>query len=155
MWPFKSNRPSGDDDEWVSKSVPISTLARWYLYDLDVANPNKLAVSMELTPVSEEGDEKERQDSDVRIARLEGMMPFIHTMADINAKAVFQVQKNELPEEMRKFLSTESPELEQLVKFYESMSFAAILSALSSAAELGLIDVSGRFTTKETGEEYE
>lgn len=155
MWPFKSNRPPGGDDEWVSKSVPISTLARWYLYDLDVANPNKLAVSLDLTPVSEEGDEKERQDSDVRITRLEGMMPFIHTMADINAKAVFQVQKNELPEEMRKFLSTESPELEQLVKFYESMSFAAILSALSSAAELGLIDVSGRFTTKEKGEEYE
>ncbi len=152
MWPFRPNKPSDDGDEWISKSVPVSTLARWYLYDLDVSNPNKLAVALDLTPVSEEGDEKERQDSDVRVARLDPIIPFIYTMADINAKAVFQVQRHELPKEMRDFLNTASPELEQLVKFYESMSFAAIFSALSSGAELGLLELSGKFTTKEIGE---
>lgn len=157
MWPFGSNKRSNNegDDEWVTKSIPVTTLARWYLYDVDVNNPNKLAMLLDLTPVSEEGDEKERQDSDVRVDRLTNMFPFIKTMAEINAKAVFQVQRTELPQELSKFLDINSPEMEQLVRFYESISFAAIMSALSSAAELGLVELSGKFTSKEIGEEYE
>lgn len=155
MWPFRPNRPDGDDDEWVSKAIPITTLARWYMYDVDVKDANKLAVALDLTPVSEEGDEKERQDSDVRIRRVEGVMEFINTMAEINAKAVLQVQMAELPPELQAFLKSGPAELEQLLKFYESMSFAAILTSFSSAAELGIIDLSGRFTSKEIGDDYE
>lgn len=151
MWPFKSNK-SSDDDDWEFKAVPLTTLARWYIYDLDVEDANKLAVALELTPSSPEGDEKERQDSYDRIARIDGMMTFFHTMADINAKVVFQVQKDNLPPEMQGFLDRSSEELEQLVNFYESMSFAAILSAFSTAAELGLVQVAGKITSKEIGE---
>lgn len=149
MWPFKSERPSDDDDDWVTKAVPITTLARWYMYDLDVEDTNKLAVQLDLTPVSEEGDEKERQDSDVRINRINALMPFFYTLADINAKVVFAVQKSSLPEEVSSMVDPNSPEAEQLFRFYSSMSFAAILSAFSSAAELGLVDLSGRFVTKD------
>ena len=149
MWPFKSERPSNDDDDWVTKAVPITTLARWYMYDLDVEDTNKLAVQLDLTPVSEEGDEKERQDSDVRIDRINALMPFFYTLADINAKVVFAVQKNSLPEEVSSMVDPNSPEAEHLFRFYSSMSFAAILSSFSSAAELGLVDLSGRFVTKD------
>lgn len=156
MWPFGSNKRSNDDDDdWVTKSIPVTTLARWYLYDVEVNNPNALAVLLDLTPVSEEGDEKERQDSEVRVDRLYNIFPFIKTMAEINAKAVFQVQRAELPEELTKLLNPNSPEMEQLIKFYEHLSFAAIMSAFSSAAELGLVELSGKFTSKEIGEEYE
>lgn len=152
MWPFRSDKP---DDSWVSKAVPVTTLARWYMYDLDVTDANKLAVALNLTPVSEEGDEKERQDADVRIRRLESITPFMSTMAEINSRAVFQVQRNELSEELREHLRGSGPELDQLIKFYERMSFAAILSSFSSAAELGLIQIAGKFTSKEVGESYE
>ena len=150
MWPFKSGRSFDDDDGgWEDKAVPLSTLARWYMYDMDVQDANKLAVALDLTPVSEEGDEKERQDSDDRIDRISGLIPFFNTMANINAEAVFQVQRQELPPEMKEMLANPTPELMQLVKFYEGLSFAAILSSFSSAAELGLIKLTGNVLSKE------
>lgn len=149
-WPFKNNRFSNDDgDDWVTKAVPISTLARWYMYDMDVEDTNKLAVSLDLTPVSPEGDEKERQDSDVRVEHISPLMPFFYTLADINANVVLNVQKANLPEEMRGVFDGSPEELHHLYNFYRSMSFAAILSSFSSAAELGLIDLSGRFVTND------
>ena len=40
--------------------IPFTTLIRWYLYDLEVENPNKIAELLGLTPISQEGEEKER-----------------------------------------------------------------------------------------------
>ena len=134
MWPFRPSKPE-DDDAWETSAVPLTTLARWYVYDLDVEEANKLAVSLDLSPVSQEGDEKERQDSEERVDRIRGMIPFFNTMSEINARVVFQVQKDNLPSEMKSFLDKDSEELAQRGRFYESMSFEAILSAFSTAAE--------------------
>ena len=153
MWPFNPSNESEDDEGWVSKAVPVTTLARWYIYDMDAKNANKLAVELELTPVSEEGDEKERQDSDLRVERVIALTAFFATMAEINAKAIMQVQKSELPPQVQAAFEKHSHELEQLLHFYQSMSYAAIFSAFSSAAELGLVEISGRFTSTETNEE--
>lgn len=152
MWPFNPSNESEDED-WVTKAVPVTTLARWYIYDMDAKNTNKLAVELDLTPVSEEGDEKERQDSDIRVDRVMALGAFFATMAEINAKAIMQVQKSELPPQVQVAFEKHSHELEQLLYFYQSMSYAAIFSAFSSAAELGLVEISGRFTSTETDEE--
>lgn len=154
MWPFNP-ADDADDESWVTREIPITTLARWYLYDMDVKNVNKLATTLDLMPVSEEGDEKERQDSNTRVDRIEDLIPYISIMSEINAKAVIQVQQNELPASVRRAMQHHSAELEQLLLFYQHMSFAAIFSAFSSAAELGLIDISGRFTSTTSFKEDE
>lgn len=152
MWPFKSN-DTPEDEEWSSKAIPITTLARWYIYDMVAKDVNKLATALALTPVSEEGDEKESQDSIDRLARVESLIPYMEVMSDINSKVIMQLQRDTLPEEVKEQLADSEEALEHLLTFYDYVSFAAILSAFSSAAELGIIDVSGRFTHKETGEE--
>ena len=153
MWPFNPSDDPDDDEGWVTKAVPVTTLARWYIYDMDAKNTNKLAIELDLTPVSEEGDEKERQDSAVRVDRISSLVAFFATMSEINAKAIMQVQKSELPPQVQAAFKQHEHELEHLLHFYTSMSYAAIFSSFASAAELGLIDVSGRFTSTETSEE--
>lgn len=154
MWPFNSPDDKGEPSE-TRRQVPVTTLARWYLYDMDVKYVNKLAMSLDLMPVSEEGDEKERQDSNARVSLIEPLIPFISIMSEINSKAVIQVQRDELPPHLKKAFQQHAQELEQIMQFYQHLSFAAIFSAFSSAAELGLIDVSGTFTSTTSFEEDE
>lgn len=155
MWPFNSDDSSDDGYSETRREIPVTTLARWYLYDMDVKHVNKLAMSLDLMPVSEEGDEKERQDSNARVSIIEPLIPFISIMSEINAKAVVQVQRNDLPPHLKKAFQQHTHELEQILQFYQQLSFAAIFSAFSSAAELGLVDVSGTFTSTTSFKEDE
>ena len=63
--------------EVVSTEIPLSTMLRWYLYDTGLAPANSLAEGVGLNRVSEEGDVKEKEDSDLRLSGIFELMPFI------------------------------------------------------------------------------
>lgn len=148
MWPF--SRKGFDDDheghEHRSDRIPVSMLFRWYMYDMDVKNPNKLGKVFNLSPVSEEGDEKERQDGTARIARIKPLVPFLNLYSNMNAQYVYETQRKALlkmPGMTEEILETQADEIQ---KFYQNLTFAGLLTAFSAAAELELIDLNGTFT---------
>jgi len=150
-WKFwrKDNEP-----EYVvaSHTVPLSTLFRWYCYDLKVDNPNKIAEAVGLTPISNEGEEMERRDSDLRVLRVLPYMNFFNTIADINSIALSESQisvfdsvidsagasKEDLDEMM-----------DRITEIYKLISMSALVSGFSAAFALDLIsNQNGAFVTE-------
>jgi hypothetical protein len=133
-----------DDDDF--DRVPVSTLFRWYLYDMDVRDPNALGKAFDLLPVSDEGDQKEREDADSRLAAVDPLISFLNLYAHINSEYILETQKKVLlsmpgitPEVLAK-------EASSISMFYQNVTFAGLLTAFSAAIELGLIKVNGTFT---------
>jgi hypothetical protein len=63
-FPFFNRFSENKEPDWVvtRDSVPLSTLARWYIYDMGIEEPNKFGGKVfNLNPISSEGKEKEEK----------------------------------------------------------------------------------------------
>lgn len=133
--------------------IPLTTLARWYLYDTDLEEPNKVAHRLGMSLVSDEGNEKELQDSDKRIDRIISLYPFIGAIADINARAVAATQIMHMED------YNGGPELADseamISELYRVIGHAAITSAFSTAVELGIVRLSEGKEASRIVEEYD
>lgn len=142
-WPF--GKEENSDDAEVTK-VPLTTLYRWYMYDMNVETPNKHLDIFHITPVSDEGDEKEREDSDLRTDMVSPLIPFLNLYANMNAQYVFEMQKDELLSMPGMTLNRLETETGSLKQFYRQITFAGLLTAFSSAIELGIVQLDGSMT---------
>jgi hypothetical protein len=147
-FPFFNRFSENKEPDWVvtRDSVPLSTLARWYIYDMGIEEPNLFGGKVfNLNPISSEGKEKEEEDSVNRMGFVIPILPFLSVMAELNAKAIAEVQKSDM-------IKHGMPEdevdtgLVETTQFYQNIGFAALISSYAAAAELGLIDISGTFT---------
>lgn len=131
-----------EDEEGLSR-VPLTTLYRWFMYDMNVEDPNEHLDVFDITPISEEGDEKERQDAEDRAERIEDLLPFLNLYANLTAQYIFEMQKSELigmqgvPEEKLEL------EAGKIKSFYRTVSLAALMTTFSSAVELGIVSFEG------------
>lgn len=147
---FKRGRRPRFEAQIVEQAVPMSTLIRWYCYDLGIDDVNSLAEQFGLFPVSEEGEAFENDESDKRMDNIYPLLPFIDMMSKINAKAVSAIQFEGLGEEELANLGEFDPEIMEAI--YSQISFAALTSAFSSAIELGLVN--RNYGTMTIGEQH-
>lgn len=155
MWAFWRRKKQEPEYEIHSKDLPLSTLFRWYCYDLKVENPNKIAEAYGLTPISEEGEQMEKQDSAMRVIKLLPYLPFLETMSEINAMVIAESQNQGLMELLTGSVDTSEEELEELmdkiINIYKALTMSGLIAAFSAALQLGLVSNDlGWFTTKET-----
>ena len=122
--------------------IPFTTLVRWYLYDLEVENPNKIAELLGLTPISQEGEEKEIEDSDNRMSELINLLPFIDNIAEINAQILVAIQRPQtkiIVDNSNGAIILEELE-ENLKNTYRHVSFSGITAAFSAGLELNILE---------------
>lgn len=150
---MSSFTPGSSDNSSLHK-VPITTLYRWYLYDIVGNKANEYIDLFELTSVSEEGNEKEIENSEIRISTISALLPFLNLYANINAEYSFEVHREEMlkiPGVTESMLESSSGNLKE---FYSNIAFNALTAALSASVELGLIELNGFFTgIKESDDE--
>lgn len=125
--------------ELVRKDIPISTLTRWYIYDTELAEPNEIASLIGLTYVSEEGNEKEREDSDVRLENIQQLLPFLDLIAKIGADVITNIQVKEITDRNPEDKEEIAREVGTMNVLYRVIGMSAIIGAFSSAMEIGLI----------------
>jgi hypothetical protein len=146
-WKFWGKKDKSLEIVIESSTVPTSTLFRWALYDLGVTNPNKFAEAAGFTPISEEGEELERKESDARLDAVYAYRSFISLMAGINGEILAEtftslLSKHGLVESAEEIES----EKELMAEIYEQLSISALVTAFSSALNLGIIINPGTFT---------
>ena len=129
-----------DEPQIYSNQIPLSTLIRWYCYDLGIEEPNHLFRAFNLMPVSQEGEEYEMGESETRVDEIVGLLPFFEMIASINAKAISTIQLQDIETED---VSEIEPEL--MESLYRQVSFAALVAAFSAALELGFLNKSYNF----------
>ena len=131
-------------DEEPQSKVPLTTLYRWFMYDIGTENPNSHVDIFNISPVSEEGNEKEEEESKLRTRNISELVPFINLYATMTAQYVFEMQKREVigevSPEMAAKLEKDSDKMKQ---FYKLISISSLLTMLSSAIELGLLSTDG------------
>jgi hypothetical protein len=128
--------------------VPTSTLFRWALYDLGVDTPNAFAEAAGFTPISAEGEEMERRDSELRLHSVEPYASFIDTLAKINGEILAETfasvlkKYNLIDDEL-----TVESEKEVMAELYTHISISALVPALSAALKLGILVNPGTYVT--------
>lgn len=151
-------RKRKDEYEIFTNEVPLTTMVRWFIHDIGYGD-NKVDTFIGLSPVSEEGNIKESQDSEERLTELKPLAPFIDSMSDIAANvlasiAVYGATEEDIPEgedidEMAEMLSL----------LYKSVSLSSLIGAFSTASALGLIQITALTsdvqTIKKDGDLYE
>jgi hypothetical protein len=147
-----------ENEDLTAKLIPATTLARWYLYDVEVENPNEVAKLLGLYPVSQEGEDKEKEDSQSRMDALNPLLPFLANMSDLNGKIMSSVQLEYFKSNVKDLPEHMTTNLEMMAKVYAQVSFAALLSSFSAALELGLVDpgwvVSSEFVEVDIDEQF-
>jgi hypothetical protein len=132
--------------------IPISTVYRWFLYDVAGADAPTFNEVFQLTPVSPEGDEKEQDDSDNRLEAIEDLLSFAHMYADITSEYAFEVHRKQMlkmPEVTEELLESSK---DSLTSFYSNMIFAGIVSVLSASTALKLITLNNTYPEIREGE---
>ena len=136
-----NRRKKHTEDEVVSHDVPMSTVARWYLYDTDLTDDvNGLAEMIGLTPISDEGEAKEREESTARIDALRAIYPFLDLMSNISAEALTMHHLKELTTEDDIEKSALVKDLKNMQVVYRAVALSTLIGSFSIALNLGLID---------------
>jgi hypothetical protein len=128
----------GGRKEPEHQEIPFSTITRWSLYDLALDNPNKVAVDLGLNPVSNEGHDKEREDSDIRLNNIQPLLPFIEVTAELTARILSSVQLSEI-EELGESVDLDQEDVEIMISFFKSVAISSLIVAFSSAVQLDMI----------------
>ena len=124
--------------------LPVTTLNRWFLYDTGIGNENELAEAIGLIPVSEEGDAKEREDSDMRVDRIAYLIPFMDHISSLTAETVASSQRNAMLEDGANMDDINS-DISIVKNVYKAISLSSLLSAFSIANELNFIHADESF----------
>lgn len=131
-WLFNRN-----NEEFITE-LPVTVLNRWFLYDTGIGHENELAEAIGLTRVSEEGEAKEREDSDARIEKVSYLLPFLDHISTLTAETVAHSQKSAMLEDGISISEVEH-DLEIVKKVYKAIALSSVMSAFSIAAELDFI----------------
>lgn len=137
---FDRFKKRDEDYEIFTKDIPLSTILRWYVYDTELGEPNDVAELMGLNRSSDEGDEKEREDSDSRMDNISYLLPFLNAMADISSDVITAVQVDEINKDNPGNSEEIERELDTMRVLYKVIGLSAIMGAFASAMEIGLIE---------------
>jgi hypothetical protein len=137
---FDRFKKKDDDYQIFTRDIPLSTILRWYIYDTELGEPNDVVEVMGLTRASEEGDEKEREDSEMRLDNIGYLMPYLDSMADIAADVITAVQVDEITKDNPDNSEEIEREVGTMRVLYKIVSLSAIMGAFASAMEIGLIE---------------
>lgn len=130
------NRDAELEFEHIVRDVPFSTLVRWFIYDTGLIEPNEAAQILGMTPVSDEGNDKEVEDSEARLDAIADLMPFLAAMAEISASSLTKIQSYEIAEDGG---NISEEEISAMHSLYMVVSLSSLVTTFSAAVELGLI----------------
>lgn len=128
----------------VTNDVPLTTVARWYLYDTGlVDNVNDLAESLGLSRISEEGEAKEEEDSERRLDNASALFPFLESMAELSAQTMTAIHYDHVLEDNPEVDEEDEESLAVLASMhniYKAVALSTLIGTFSGALELGIID---------------
>jgi hypothetical protein len=155
---FNRKRKDKEEYEIIQQDVPLSTIARWFLYDAEVTDDvNELAEMVGLTRVSEDGDAKEQEESEQRLERIEPLEEYLATIADASARTLSTVHVTGLVNHGLLDEDEESVEssMESAYQVYLDIAMTTLVGAFSIGLELGIINSDAVQSNRLEGDELE
>jgi hypothetical protein len=92
-----------------------------------------------MTPVSEEGDEHEYQESESRLDAISYLLPYIDMTSEMTADVITSIQIDEIMSKDPDNVKELDREREMMRMMYKMIAFSSLLGGLSTGVKLGLI----------------
>lgn len=137
------NRKHKHEHRTHSSAVPLSTVFRWYLYDtalVELDEVNDMAEALGLSRISSEGEDMELQESELRVAELDALLPFLESMADMSAQLLTAVHIKEAIEQGTANDDDLEASAEKISVVYKAIALSTLVGTFSSAIYLGLVN---------------
>jgi hypothetical protein len=126
----------------------MTTILRWMLYDVGVQDDKKLTALIGLTPVSDEGNSKEIEDSEDRLNDIYDILPFAEMISSMSADMIATMHtKDVIAAELVDEIDPQ--EIEIMKALYKSIAMTATISAFSTGVKLGLIEINASHLSQE------
>ena len=117
----------------------ISTRLRGFVLDSQIQNAHELSVILGCSPLSEELQEKEEDESDARVERIASLIPLLYAHAHVLAEGAVEFQRSNVSSESLKNLPDEM--WWESRKMMEQMALSVLLGSVSQLTDMGLIEI--------------
>ena len=120
----------------------VTNRLRGFILDSQIQHAHELSVILGCTPLSEELQEKEEEESDNRIEKISTLIPLLYAHAHVLAEGAVEYQRSNVTNETLKNLPDEM--WWESRKMMEQMALSVLLGSVSQLVDMGLLDVSKR-----------
>jgi hypothetical protein len=120
----------------------VANRLRGFILDSQIQHAHELSVILGCTPLSEELQEKEEEESDNRIEKISTLIPLLYAHAHVLAEGAVEYQRSNVTNETLKNLPDEM--WWESRKMMEQMALSVLLGSVSQLVDMGLLDVSKR-----------
>ena len=139
-WKFWASKKNQAVSEELQRALlPMSTLFRWYCYDVDHQNPNEIGSFFGLSPISDEVEEMEKKDSDERVMKIAYILPLLKAVADINGTVLARDKAFNAVSELEIDNDKKQQVLQIMAENLSMVSISALIPAFAAAFSLGFI----------------
>lgn len=141
---FKRKKPKYTQ---LTSVKEIKKKIREFILDSQVPNANEVALALGCVPISDEILEREEEESDLRVERIQFLIPLLYGYASMFSQAFIQearnnaAEENEVPPEMAKVINRITEETQQVLE--DAMSHF-LIGAVSQLIDLEMLVINKR-----------
>lgn len=119
----------------------VSARLRGFVMDSQIQDGHELSVILGCSAISDEVQEREEEESDKRLAKIEHLVPLLYAYAHVLSEGAVELQRQSIPAEMKNL-----PEeiWWESRKMMEQVSLSALLGTISQLVDMGLLNISKR-----------
>lgn len=117
----------------------ITNRLRGFILDSQIQNAHELSVILGCSPLSDELQEKEEEESDNRVDRIGSLIPLLYAHAHVLAEGAVEFQRANIKSDALKNLPDEM--WWESRKMMEQMALSVLLGSVSQLVDMGLITV--------------
>jgi hypothetical protein len=117
----------------------VTNRLRGFILDSQIQNAHELSVILGCSPLSDELQEKEEEESDNRVDKIGSLIPLLYAHAHVLAEGAVEFQRANVKNEALKNLPDEM--WWESRKLMEQMALSVLLGSVSQLVDMGLITI--------------
>jgi hypothetical protein len=116
----------------------IQARIRGFVYDSQIPNPQEISSFLGCSAISEEVNNKEEEESDLRVGRISPLIPILYALSHAMAQGTVAHQKEVAQEE----IPSEAWKATQ--KIFTQIATNTLVGAISQLVDLGMLNMPSR-----------
>ena len=117
----------------------VTNRLRGFILDSQIQNAHELSVILGCSPLSDELQEKEEEESDNRVDKIGSLIPLLYAHAHVLAEGAVEFQRSNVKNDVLKNLPDEM--WWESRKLMEQMALSVLLGSVSQLVDMGLLTV--------------